>query len=59
MGDTTAIKLGNSKGDPAPIITDAMREKGLMVGDTSRGAVMGVSEVAREMGRFDVLVDGF
>ena len=59
MGDTTAIKLGNSKGDPAPLITDAMREKGLMVGDTSRGAVMGVSEVAREMGRFDILVDGF
>ena len=59
MADTTAIKLGNSKGDPAPIITEAMRTKGLMVGSTSRGAVMGVAEVARDAGRFDALVDGF
>ena len=43
MADTTAIKNGTSKGDPAPIITEAMREKGLMVGPTSRGAVMGVA----------------
>ena len=59
MADTTAIKLGNSTGDPAPLITEAMREKGLMVGPTSRGAVMGVAEVARDAGRFDALVDGF
>ena len=57
--DTTAIKLGNSTGTPAPVITDAMREKGLMVGDTSRDAVMGVAEVSRDAGRFDALVDGF
>ena len=57
--DTTAIKLGNSKGDPAPMITDSMLEKGLMVGPTSRGAVMGLAEVGRDAGRFDALVDGF
>ena len=50
MADTTAIKLGNSTGTPAPVITDAMREKGLMVGDTSRDAVMGVAEVDKNSG---------
>ena len=59
MADTTAIKSGNSVGTPAPVITDAMREKGLMVGDTSRDAVMGVAEVSRDSGRFNALVDGF
>jgi hypothetical protein len=60
MADTTAIKNGDdfSTGDPAPIITDSMRKKGLMVGDTSRGAVMGVAEEAREIGRFNAEVDG-
>ena len=59
MADTTAIKNGTSAGDPAPVITDAMRKKGLMVGDTNRDAVMGVAETAREAGRFNALVDGF
>jgi len=59
IADTTAIKSGNSVGTPAPVITDAMREKGLMVGDTSRDAVMGVAEVSRDAGRFNALVDGF
>ena len=58
IADTTAIKNGTSKGDPAPIITDSMRRKGLMVGSTSRDAVMGVSEAARMAGRFDAVVDG-
>ena len=58
MADTTAIKTGTSKGDPAPIITDSMRRKGLMVGSTSRDAVMGVAEVARDAGRFNAIVDG-
>ena len=60
MADTTAIKNGSdfSTGDPAPIITDSMRRKGLMVGPTSRGAVMGVAEEAREAGRFNAIVDG-
>ena len=59
MADTTGIKLGNSVGDPAPVITEAMLNKGLMVGPTSRGAVMGVGEAARMSGRFDAIVDGF
>tara|TARA_A100000172_G_scaffold38582_1_gene23529 strand:+ start:1784 stop:5935 length:4152 start_codon:yes stop_codon:yes gene_type:complete len=59
MADTTAIKTGASEGDPAPIITEAMRRKGLMVGPGSRGAVMGVAEEARDIGRFNAVVDGF
>ena len=59
MADTTAIKTGTSEGDPAPIITEAMRKKGLMVGSTSRDAVLGVAEEARDTGRFNALVDGF
>jgi len=58
MADTTAIKNGTSSGDPAPIITDSMRKKGLMVGPTSRDAVVGVGEAARIAGRFDAVVDG-
>ena len=50
--------MGTSTGDPAPIITDSMRRKGLMVGSTSRDAVMGVAEAARDAGRFDAVVDG-
>ena len=59
IADTTAIKSGVSEGDPAPIITEAMRRKGLMVGSTSRDAVLGVAEEARDIGRFNALVDGF
>jgi len=59
MADTTAIKQGLVEGDPAPIMTDAMRKKGLMVGNTSRAAVMGVAEEGRDIGRFNALVDGF
>jgi len=58
MADTTAIKTGGSVGDPAPIITEAMREKGLMVGSKSRDAVMGVAEETRDIGRFNAVVDG-
>ena len=59
IADTTAIKTGISKGDPAPIITESMRKKGLMVGSTSRDAIMGVAEETRDVGRFSALVDGF
>jgi len=58
IADTTAIKNGTSVGDPAPIITEAMREKGLMVGNKSRDAVMGVAEETRDIGRFNAVVDG-
>ena len=59
MADTAAIKAGISTGDPAPVITEAMRAKGLMVGSTSRDAILGVAEQARDTGRFNALVDGF
>ena len=58
MADTTAIKSGGSIGEPAPIITEAMREKGLMIGSKSRDAVMGVAEETRDIGRFNAVVDG-
>ena len=58
LADSTAIKNGTSKGDPAPVITDSMLNKGLMVGPKSRGAVMGVAEVSRDAGRFNAIVDG-
>ena len=58
MADTTAIKQGTSAGDPAPVITDSMLSKGLMVGPKSRGAVMGVAEATRDAGRFNAIVDG-
>ncbi len=58
MADTAAIFAGTSKGDPAPLITDSMRRKGLMVGSTSRDAIMGVAEEAKDIGRFNAIVDG-
>ena len=58
IADTTAIKNGTSIGDPAPIITEAMREKGLMVGGKSRDAVMGVAAETGDIGRFNAIVDG-
>ena len=59
MADTTAIRNGDdfSTRDPAPIITDSMVRKGLIVGPTSRGAVMGVAEEARDIGRFTGVID--
>ena len=59
MADTTAIKLGNSTGDPAPVITESMREKGMLIGDSSRDVVMGIAESSRRIGDFDAIVDGF
>ena len=59
MADSTANKLGVTAGDNAPVITEAMRTQGLMVGSTSRDAVLGVAEEARDLGRFTALVDGF
>ncbi len=59
MADVAANKTGISSGDNAPILSEAMRAKGLMVGSTSRDAIMGVAEQARDTGRFNALVDGF
>jgi len=59
MADIAAIRQGVSKGDPAPIITDSMIKKGLMIGPESRDVVRGVAEAARDAGRFNAIVDGF
>ena len=59
MADVAANKTGISSGNNAPILSEAMRAKGLMVGSTSRDAIMGVAEQARDTGRFNALVDGF
>jgi len=59
MADTAAIKTGATVGDPAPVLTEAMRAKGLMVGSTSRDAILGIAEQARDLGRFNALVNGF
>ena len=59
MADVAATKMGISVGDNAPILTEAMRQKGLMVDSTVRDSVMGLAEEARDLGRFNALVDGF
>jgi len=56
--DTTTIKTGNTTGLPAPILTDSMIEKGLGIGTGSRGAIMGVAEETRDIGKFDAIVEG-
>lgn len=47
MADTAAIKAGGVVGDPAPIMTEAMRKKGLRVGNTSRDSVMAIADKAK------------
>ena len=59
MAETTALDMGNSTGSPAPIVTEHMRNKALKSGDTSRGAVVGVAELARDAGEFNAIIDGF
>ncbi len=59
MADTTAIKTGMAKGDPANVVTESMMRKGFMIGPRSRNVVQGIAEAGKEAGRFDALVDGF
>ena len=59
QADVAAIKSGAAIGDPAPVITEGMRNRALMIGSTSRDAVMGLAEQARDLGRFNALVNGF
>ena len=59
MADNAALELGNSTGTPAPLISESMRNKVLRSGDTSRGAVLGIAESARDAGNFNAVVDGF
>lgn len=58
MADTTAIKNGDVVGDPAPMLSEPMLKKGLVLGK-SRNAVAGIAESAREVSNFDAVVDGF
>ena len=55
--DIAALAEGNADGAPAPIITEAMRTKGLQLDETTRSLVLGVSEATREVGDFDAIVD--
>ena len=59
MADVAATRIGISEGDNAPLLSEAMRQKGLMVDNTVRDSVMGLAEEARDLGRFNALVDGF
>ena len=59
MADVAATKMGISVGDNAPMLTEAMRQKGLMLDAGVRDSVVGLAEEARDLGRFNALVDGF
>ena len=59
MADTTAIKLGNSGGTPAPILSERAYHD-LSKGNTvSRGIIEDLAEGTRATGNFDAIVDGF
>ena len=59
MADTTAIKLGNTSGTPAPILSERAYHD-LSKGNTvSRGLIEDLAEGTRATGNFDAIVDGF
>jgi hypothetical protein len=59
MADTTAIKLGNTTGTPAPILSERAYHD-LSKGNTvSRGIIEDLAEGTRATGNFDAIVDGF
>lgn len=58
MADVAALQMGKTVGDPAPVLTESMLKKGLVLGK-SRNAVKGVAEASRDVGDFDAIVDGF
>jgi hypothetical protein len=59
MADTTAIKLGNSGGTPAPILSERAYHD-LSKGNTvSRGIIEDLAEGTRATGNFDATVEGF
>ena len=59
MADTTAIKLGNTTGTPAPILSERAYHD-LSKGNTvSRGILEDLAEGTRATGNFDAIVDGF
>jgi len=59
MADTTAIKLGNSGGTPAPILSERAYYD-LSKGNTvSRNIIEDLAEGTRATGNFDATVEGF
>lgn len=59
MVDTTAIKLGNSPGSPAPMFSERAYYD-LAKGDLqSRDIIFDLAEATRAAGDFDAVVDGF
>jgi hypothetical protein len=59
MADTTAIKLGNTTGTPAPILSERAYYD-LSKGNTvARGVIEDLAEGTRATGDFDAIVDGF
>ena len=59
MADTTAIKLGNTTGTPAPILSERAFYDLSKGNSKSRDILEGLAEGARETGNFDAIVDGF
>lgn len=57
--DIAAMESGAiAPGVPAPMLTDAMLKKGIGLDDTSRDAVVKLTDTFRESGKFDAVVDG-
>ena len=59
MADTTAIKLGNSGGTPAPILSERAYYDLSKGNAVSRNLIEDLAEGTRATGNFDAVVDGF
>ena len=59
MLDTTAIKNGDAIGDPTPLITDPMINKGFRAYGDSRNQVKAFAEIAKEAGKWEGFVKDF
>ena len=59
MADTTAIKLGNSGGTPAPILSERAYYDLSKGNAVSRNLIEDLAEGTRATGSFDAIVDGF
>ena len=59
MADTTAIKLGNTSGTPAPILSERAYYDLSKGNSRSRDIIEDLAESTRAAGNFDAIVDGF
>lgn len=59
MADLTSIKLGNSTGSPAPILSERAYYDLAQGNANSRDIVFNLAESTRAAGNFDAMVDGF